>query len=93
MIKKIFTLSLIIGASLTLTAQPISKSSYETMIETAEETLAKGDFYNALEWYQKAYDEQSDRELLPIIAKLHYDIRDYTRAARTYERIFREVTD
>lgn len=93
MIKKIFTLCLLVGASLTLTAQPISKSSYETMIQTAEETLAKGDFYNALEWYQKAYDEQTDRSLLPILAKLHYDIRDYVRAERTYERVLRRDTD
>lgn len=89
MINKIFTLSLLIGASLTLTAQPISKSSYETMVQTAEETLAKGDFYNALDWYQKAYDEENDRELLPIIAKLNYDLRDYVRAERYYDRVLR----
>ncbi|MEZ5042381.1 MAG: DUF1573 domain-containing protein [Saprospiraceae bacterium] len=93
MIKKIFTLTLAIGASFMLAAQPISKSSYETMIETAEETMAKGDFYNAIEWYEKAYEERSDKSLLPILAKLNYNLRDYVRAERYYSRIFRRDAD
>lgn len=70
-------------------AQPIRKSSYETMLEVAQEQYQLGDYYNAIEWYEKAFEEKGDRELLPRIAELHYLLRDYVRAERAYARILR----
>jgi len=70
-------------------AQPISGSSVEMMVATAEECLAKKDYYNALEWYEKAYDDNKDAALRPIIAELHFLLRDYTRAERTYAAVLR----
>ena len=70
-------------------AQPISGSTYATMIKVAKEKLAEKDYYNALEWYEKAYDENNDPDLVQTIAQLHYQIRDYTRAERSYVRLFR----
>lgn len=70
-------------------AQPISGSSYEMMLSTAEACLAKKDYYNALEWYEKAYDENKDGELRPMIAELHLLLRDYVRAERTYAAVLR----
>jgi peptidoglycan-associated lipoprotein len=75
----------------TIMAQPLNKATYATMISTAEEALANKDYYNALEWYDKAYDERKDRELIPIIADLHYKLRDYTRAESYFRRVFRKV--
>lgn len=74
-----------------LVAQPLNKATYSTMITTAEEALANQDYYNALEWYDKAYDERRDRDLIPIIADLHYKLRDYIRAESYFRRVFRKV--
>ena len=82
---------LTIGAIFTLGAQPLNKASYETMIETAEELVGLKDYYNALEWYEKAFDEREDRTLIPIIAKMNYELRDYARAERWYVRLLRRA--
>lgn len=84
---------LTIGTILNLEAQPLNKASYETMIETAEELVGLKDYYNALEWYEKAFDEREDRALIPIIAKMNYELRDYTRAERWYTRLLRRAED
>lgn len=70
-------------------SQPITTSSYETMIQTAEEEYAKRDYYNALEWYEKAYEENNDRSLTLTIADLHYQLRDYSKAERWYGRLLK----
>lgn len=80
-------------AVITAKAQPISGSSYDMMLVTAEECLAKNDYYNALEWYDKAYDEERDPTLRPIIANLHYLLRDYVRAERMYAQALRRDRD
>lgn len=80
-------------ATLGVKAQPVSGSSYEMMLTTAADCLAKNDYYNALEWYDKAYDEERDPSLRPIIARLHYLLRDYTRAERTYATVLRRDRD
>lgn len=79
-------IALIAGTSY---AQPLNKASYATMIQTAEELVANADYYNALDWYQQAYDESEDREILPIIADLHTTLRDYPRAEKAYARLLR----
>ena len=44
-------------------SQPITTANYETMVATAEEAYANQDYYNALKWYEDAYEEKKDREL------------------------------
>ncbi len=63
------------------------------MIETANEAMANRDYYNALEWYEKAYEEQQDDSLVPLIAQMHYQLRDYSRAERWYSRLLRRDRD
>jgi peptidoglycan-associated lipoprotein len=70
-------------------AQPISKSTYSTMVQTAEEAFAKRDYYNALDWYQKAYDENRTDELVAALAEVHYELRDYKKADNYFKRAFR----
>lgn len=82
-----------IGVLLTLEAQPLNKASYETMIKTAEELIERKDYYNALEWYEKAYEEREDKALISIIAKMNYELRDYGRAERWYTRLLRRADD
>lgn len=72
-----------------LSAQPISKSSYEKVIELANELLERRDYYNAILKFEEAYEEKDDKALLPVLADLNYLVRDYTKAERYYSRIFR----
>lgn len=88
--RKGFLLFAIIWPAMTyLGAQPINKSSYETMLLTANQQLEQQEYYNALEWYEKAYAEKEDRTLVPTIARLHFLLRDYVKAERWYRRIMR----
>ncbi|MCC6724983.1 MAG: OmpA family protein [Saprospiraceae bacterium] len=66
--------------------QPLNRPTYAMMIETAEEQMEKKDYYRALEWYEKAYEESKDLELVITIADLSYMLRDYVKADRWYSR-------
>lgn len=89
--RKLFLLFLfaISAAFTTLEAQPITKSSYDKMIATAKECLEKKDYYNAIEWYEKAHEEQEERSLIPTIAEMHYKLRNYRQAERWYRTLLR----
>lgn len=81
---------LIVGSAF---AQPITKSTYQSMIQVAEEKMEIQDYYNALDYYQQAYEEKEDRDLLPMIAELSLKVRDYAKARRTYANVFRRDKD
>jgi hypothetical protein len=76
-------------ASITLWGQPLNKATYSTMIAIAEEKMAEYDYYNALDWYLKAYEERQDDETSVTIARLQYLLRDYSRAEKAYARVLR----
>jgi peptidoglycan-associated lipoprotein len=89
-IFSLFSIFLFLGLSLTK-AQPVNRPTYAIMVKTAEEQLAKKDYYRALEWYEKAYEESRDVELAIIIGDLNYQLRDYMQAERWYGRALRPV--
>src|SRR5690606_6887668 len=62
---------------------------YGTMIAAAEESLNKKDYYSALDWYEKAYDERKSDDLVGVIADMHYELRDYKKAENYYKRLLR----
>jgi peptidoglycan-associated lipoprotein len=70
-------------------AQPLNRATYSTMIKTAEEKLAEGDYYNALEWYEKAYEESQDKDVAVKIANMYLNLRDYRKAERSFLRVLR----
>lgn len=73
-----------------LQAQPLNRATYATMIATAEEQEQKKDFYNAIEWYEKAYEENdSDKDLAIKLGYLNFEVRDYSRAERWFSRALR----
>lgn len=72
-----------------LMAQPLNKETLASMLATAEEQLEKKDYYNAIEWYEKAKDESKDRTLNLPIAELSYMLRDYKKAARGYGNLLK----
>jgi len=76
-----------------LMAQPITKSTYNSMLQVAEEKLEAKDYYNALDYYERAYEERENRDLLPMIAELSLKVRDYAKARRTYANVFRRADE
>ena len=68
--------------------QPLRAQTYEQMLEVAEEAAASGDYYNAREWFKKAYDENRDKRLVPILAMLSYQLRDLDKAESYYKRLW-----
>jgi len=84
---------ILVGYASVLQAQPITKSSYDKMIDTAEGCLAENDYYNAVDWYEIAYEERPDRTIVPTIAELHYKLRNYRQAERWYRNLLRRDKD
>ena len=68
-------------------AQPMSKASSDQQIKAAEDRVQNNDPYQALKYYQEVYKETKDQDTYYKIAKLNYELRDYTRAARSYDRV------
>ncbi len=63
------------------------------MLEVADEKFAENDYYNAVEWYEKAYKEIREQDIALRIADLHYALRDYKRAESWYGRIVKRDKD
>ena len=70
-----------------LSAQPMTVNE-SAMIEIGDEKLAESDYYNALDWYNRAYKEQKkkDNDLRFKIAELHYILRDYNKSGKWFAR-------
>lgn len=70
-----------------LDAQPLTRSKVDKMLETADELYENRDYYNALEWYGKAYEENRDLEIAFKIANINEALRDYRKAERWWKRV------
>ena len=68
-------------------AQPVSTNTYQQMIETAEESMDSSDYYNAVEWFEKAYKEEKSNDLALAIADISYILKDYKKSERYYSRL------
>ena len=89
--KRTLFLSFFIAVSFALQAQPLNRPTYSMMITMAEEQMEKLDYYRALEWYEKAYEESKDKELAILMADLNYFLRDYKEADRWYSRALKKT--
>ncbi len=87
MLKYTYTLVLFTLFLASLSAQPLREVPYETMIETADEAFQSGDYYNAGEWYEKAYKEQKNKDFAIKVAECNFKMRDYKRAVSWYQRV------
>ena len=88
--KKLILLFLaIVITSGTLLAQPLNKQTPDMMADIGDEEMEKGNYYGALEWYEKAYEDKDLRsiDLQYKIAKLHYILRDYKKSTRWHKRV------
>lgn len=74
-------------------AQPVRTNTLKQMLTAATESEQLGDYYNASEWYEMAYKEERNYDLVPRIAGLQYKLRNYDKAAKYYERLFKREQD
>ncbi|MEO1438466.1 MAG: tetratricopeptide repeat protein, partial [Bacteroidota bacterium] len=82
-------LLLLIGMATNGIAQPI-KLTTAKKIKIAEEKFQQGDTYNALEWYEKAYEDEPDNlAVVERLATIQYEQRDYKQAERWFKRLAR----
>lgn len=72
-------------------AQPYHEPTYEQLLNAADESFQQHFYYNAIELYRECFDESRNDTLLYKIAESEYYLRDYQRAQRYYERIFRSI--
>ncbi|MEI6410398.1 MAG: tetratricopeptide repeat protein, partial [Bacteroidota bacterium] len=79
------TLAILVLGS--LRAQPINRATPEANLKAAEESLANNNGYEALNLFEKVYEETKDKAINVKIAKLHFDLRDYERAEKMLSRI------
>ncbi|MCU0345890.1 MAG: OmpA family protein [Saprospiraceae bacterium] len=84
--KNILIATLLVFGGFAAMGQPLNRPTYAMMIQTAEEQVERKDYYRALEWYEKAYEESKDIELVIIIADMSYMLRDYNKAEKWYAR-------
>ncbi|MEM7105556.1 MAG: OmpA family protein [Bacteroidota bacterium] len=90
--KKIWVLFFILIFVLpAVIAQPIRGLTTNKKIRIAEEQRDMGNTYNALEWYEKAYEEDNTNlDVIENIAELHNQLRDYENAEKWYDRLVRK---
>ncbi len=76
-----------------LHSQPITTYKYDDMLKTADDCMDAGDYYNALEWYEKAYKEVKSDDVALSMAYSYYKMRDFINAERWYSRILDKDED
>jgi outer membrane protein OmpA-like peptidoglycan-associated protein/tetratricopeptide (TPR) repeat protein len=86
-IQKIFISVCLLSAFISLKAQPLKSSRPEFNLKAAETALAENDLYNALDLYEKYYDQTKDRSVGYQIALLQMNLRDYTKAEGSFARV------
>lgn len=89
MYKGIILISFMLTLGASLSAQPLRAITYETKLRVADESAKSGDYYSAIEWFDKAYDESRDQDLQVPIADLYMRARDYKRAEQIYARLLK----
>lgn len=88
--KYIFYFSLFLFVFTTKSfAQPLNRATYEKMLEAAQTSLDRNDYYNALDWYEQAYDDKKDKDIAYKIGKLNLQLRDYVQAEKWLGKVTR----
>ena len=72
-------------------SQPIRGASYDRTLQVAREKWAEQDYVNALDHFEMAFEAKKDESLLPDMAELYLQIRDYASASKTYARILKKI--
>lgn len=80
----IFALMLYVVAA---QAQPINRATPEANLKAAQEAESTQNPYEALDLYEKVYEDNKEKDIAVKIAKLHYELRDYERAEKALNRL------
>ena len=56
-------------------------------MKSAQEAEANGNPYAALDLYEKVYSDNKDKALAAKIARLNFDLRDYEKAEKSFNRL------
>ena len=68
-------------------SQPINGARPEYLLQAAEERKEAKDYYNALGFYEKYYDQTKDLATAYEIAQMHKSLNDYVKAETWYSRV------
>ena len=68
-------------------AQPLNTSTPEANLKAAQEAEANNNPYEALDRYEKVYDDSKDKAIAAKIAKMNYDLRDYAKAEKAFGKL------
>jgi len=85
--KTLFFITLALLSVFAATAQPINRSTPEANMKSAQEAEENGNPYAALDLYEKVYEDNKDKTLAAKIARLNYDLRDYEKAEKAFNRL------
>ncbi len=93
--KKFFAfIALLIGVVAFVNAQPLRELRTDQKLQIAEEQMAFGDYYNALEWYNKVLeDDPKDINVIHKIAELQFKLRDLKEAQKWYGKVVKKDKD
>ncbi|MBK9270162.1 MAG: OmpA family protein [Saprospiraceae bacterium] len=70
-----------------LAAQPYNSNTPAALVKSGDEQIEKGQYYVALEQYEKAYKENKEKDVAIKIAQAHFLLRDYNKSAVWYGRV------
>ena len=85
-IKNILILMLILRGVSTIVAQPLNASRPEYILQVADTKFEAKDYFTALEWYTKYYDETKDKAAVYKMGLANMYLRDYARAEQNFSR-------
>ncbi len=68
-------------------AQPADGNTPAALLKSGDEQIEKGQYYNALDQYEKAYKALKEKDIAIKIARTHFLLRDYARASNFYNRV------
>jgi peptidoglycan-associated lipoprotein len=86
--KTSLLITLFAMTALGINAQPLNRSTPEATLKSAQEAEANGNPYEALNLLEKVYAENNkDKALAAKIANLQYELRDYEKAEKAFNRL------
>jgi len=86
--KTVLFLTIAILSVCAIHAQPINVSTPEANLKSAKQAEENGNPYAALDLYEKVYDDnKKDKTLAAQIAMLNFELRDYAKAEKSFNRL------
>lgn len=86
---KFWSLLAISLLALSAQAQPATGKTPDALVRSGEEQIEKGQYYRALEQFEKAYKEAKEKDIAVRIARTHLLLRDYNKASIWFGRVLR----